>query len=226
LDIGEATTLVSRKQDAIGSGLGEASSASPKSSRGRKRRERILAAATELFLQNGYGATSIDSIVECSGGSKATIYSYFPTKDDLFRAVVDLIVSNRDVPDLACEGDPRGELVSFAVGRMRVVFSLRHRALLRLIIGEQERFPDIARMYYERGPLRSRERLTEYMTLLKDRGILSVQSPADSTEDFIGMIYFEWYLKALYLGEDPPTEQAMQARAERVVAEFISTHPS
>jgi TetR/AcrR family transcriptional repressor of mexJK operon len=216
--------LVSRKQEAIGSVYGQAPSVSPKSSRGRKRRERILAAATELFLQNGYGATSIDSIVERSGGSKATVYSYFPTKDDLFRAVVDLIVSNRDVPELVCEGDLRGELVSFAVGRMRVVFSLRHRALLRLIIGEQDRFPDIARMYYERGPLRSREQLTVYMTFLKDRGILGVQSPADSTENFIGMMFFEWYLKALYLGGDPPTEEAMQARAERVVDEFILAH--
>ena len=214
--------MVSRNQDASANSLADAPYASPKSSRGRKRCERILAAATELFLRNGYGATSIDSIVECSGGSKATIYSYFPTKDDLFRAVVDAIVSNRDVPELACEGDPRSELISFAVRRMRVVYSLRHRALLRLIIGEQERFPDIARMYYERGPSRSRELLTAYMTLLKDRGIVAIQSPAESAEYFIGMMFFEWYLKQLYLADEPPTEEAMQDRAQRVVDEFIS----
>ena len=63
----------------------------PQSSRGRERHARILCAATELFLRDGYAETSIDSILELSGGSKATLYSYFPTKDDLFRAVIDAV---------------------------------------------------------------------------------------------------------------------------------------
>ena len=52
----------------------------PQSSRGRERRARILKAATDLFLKTGYGDTSIDAIVEKSGGSKATLYTYFPTR--------------------------------------------------------------------------------------------------------------------------------------------------
>ena len=65
------------------------------SSRGQQRKAKILSAATRLFLSEGYGETSIDAIVEKSGGSKATLYSYYPTKADLFRAVVDSIVTKK-----------------------------------------------------------------------------------------------------------------------------------
>ncbi len=59
----------------------------PASSRGQQRKVKILAAATKLFLKVGYGETSIDAIVQKSGGSKATLYSVVPTKADLFRAL-------------------------------------------------------------------------------------------------------------------------------------------
>ncbi len=90
-----------------------------------------------------------------------------------------------------------------------------------LIVGERERFPDIARMYYERGPRRSREVLTDYMSTLKNRELLAIDDPAESAEFLIGMLFFEWYLTQLYLGEGPPSEKEMQERTERVVDRFI-----
>jgi AcrR family transcriptional regulator len=193
----------------------------PKSVRGRARRERILKAATELFLENGYGETSMDAIVERSGGSKATLYSYFPSKEDLFRAVIDAIVLHREEPALEPSGDIRAALVGFALQRMAVVFSSQHCALLRLIVGERERFPDIARMYYERGPRRSKELLADYMATLRSRNLLAIDDAAESAELLVGMLFFEWYLTQLYLAEGPPSEKEMQARTERVVDRFI-----
>lgn len=212
--------MSSSDKDAAADPAGIGRLAAPRSTRGRVRRERILRAATELFLDNGYGDTSIDAIVERSGGSKATLYSYFPAKDELFRAVIDAIVSLREEPELESGGDVRTALVTFGVRRMRVVFSSQHRALLRLIVGERERFPDIARMYYERGPHRSEEILTEYMTVLKDRNLLAIERPSESAQFLIGMLFFDWYLAQLYLGAQP-SRQAMQQRAERVVDRFM-----
>ena len=115
------------------------------SSRGQQRKAKILAAATRLFLSQGYGETSIDAIVDQSGGSKATLYSYYPTKADLFRAVVDSIVTTHEGPELATFENIRETLVNFAEHRLGIVFSSNHRALMRLIIAERARFPDIAR---------------------------------------------------------------------------------
>jgi AcrR family transcriptional regulator len=56
-----------------------------------ERRDRILAAATELFSLNGYGATTMSDVVTVVGGSKATLYRYFPSKEALLRATLDKI---------------------------------------------------------------------------------------------------------------------------------------
>ena len=88
----------------------------PQSARGRARLTKILEAATELFLKVGYEQTSIDAILLQSGGSKSTLYAYFPTKEDLFRAVIDSVVDNSDLGTaLDINVNARAVLTEFAV---------------------------------------------------------------------------------------------------------------
>lgn len=195
--------------------------AAPSSRRGQQRMGNILKAAIELFLKNGYGATSVNMIIARSGGSKATFYSYFPSKDVLLRAVVDEIVSNREEPDLGSSEDIRTALVTFAKQRLRIVFSRQHQALLGLIIAERERFPDIARMYYELGPKRSHGQVVEYMRGLEKRGRLDIENAEESAEFFIGMLLHQWYISQLYQRSPMPTLEAMEQRAEHVVGRFL-----
>lgn len=193
----------------------------PSSRRGQLRKASILKAATTLFLKHGYGETSVNTIVARSGGSKATFYSYFPTKDVLLRAVVDDIVSNRDEPELQASEDIRAALSSYAEHRLRIVFSRQHQALLGLIIAERERFPDIALMYFERGPGRSHDLLVEYMRQLQALGQLDIESAEESAEFFIGMLLHQWYISQLFLHTSPPTHEAMRQRADHVVGRFL-----
>lgn len=194
----------------------------PQSSRGRERLAKILEAATELFLRDGYGATSIDAILEVSGGSKATLYSYFPTKDDLFRAVVEdvLASSSTHEPRLNTAADPRTCLIEFSVQRLEQLFSSRHHALLRLIIAERDRFPDIASLYFERAPLRSRGMLAAYFAELERKGVLDPGSAEEAAEFLIGMMVHWWIIQGLLLGERPSPE-AIRERATRVVDRFL-----
>ena len=212
-------TLAAKNRESVT----ELSRPAPQSSRGRERRTRILNAATDLFLKTGYGETSIDAIVEVSGGSKATLYSYFPTKDDLFRAVIEEVVSNRKDPELDSSADIRSALITFGVQRMQVVFSRHHRALLRLIIAERERFPDIARLYYDIGPMRSHDLLLDYFTELTEQGHLDTDSPTEAADFFLGMLLHQWYLNQLYTRTPPPSTEEMQYRAERVVDTFMES---
>ncbi len=129
--------------------------AEPQSARGRARLARMLAAATELFLRDGYEQTSIDAILVRSGGSKSTLYAYFPTKEDLFRAVIDGVAVNNAQPELDLTRDTRSLLTEFAVDRLHVDLLAAPSRDPRLIIAERERFPDLAQIYYERGPQRS-----------------------------------------------------------------------
>ncbi|WP_128374682.1 TetR/AcrR family transcriptional regulator [Streptomyces cavernae] len=52
-------------------------------------RERLVATARELFLRNGYGATSLSDVAETAGYSKGAVYSNFRNKDYLCLAVLD-----------------------------------------------------------------------------------------------------------------------------------------
>jgi TetR/AcrR family transcriptional repressor of mexJK operon len=196
----------------------------PVSSRGQQRKAKILAAATRLFLKVGYGETSIDAIVEKSGGSKATLYSFYPTKADLFRAVVDSIVTSNEGEELNSLDDIRDTLVAFAEHRLRVAFSDKHRALTRLIIAERERFPDIARMYYEQGPLHSHRLLRDYFEVLIDKGLIDIRSADEASEFFRGMLMHQRYIEQLYLDASQPSEEEIGVRARHVVDRFIEAY--
>ncbi len=194
------------------------------SSRGEQRKAKILSAATKLFLSDGYGETSIDAIVEKSGGSKATLYSYYPTKADLFRAVVDSIVTTQEGPELGSLENVRETLVTFSEHRLRIVFSSKHRALMRLIISERDRFPDIARMYYEQGPLHSHMVLRDYFEILIERGVLDIRSADEACEFFRGMLLHQLYIEQLYLGASPLSAEEFGVKARHVVDRFLEAY--
>ena len=194
------------------------------SSRGQQRKEKILSAATGLFLSEGYGDTSIDAIVEQSGGSKATLYSYYPTKADLFRAVVDSIVTTQEGPELESLDNVRETLVTFAEHRLAIVFSSNHRALMRLIISERDRFPDIARMYYEQGPLHSHMLLRDYFEILIERGLIEIRSADEACEFFRGMLMHQRYIEQLYLDASPLSAEEIGVKARHVVDRFLEAY--
>jgi len=197
----------------------------PQSARGRARLAKILDAATDLFLKVGYEQTSIDAILLQSGGSKSTLYAYFPTKEDLFRAVIDNVVDNSDLGAALEVGvNARAVLTEFAVVRQRVVLSARHRSVLRLVIAERERFPDLAQIYWERGPHRSSRHLVTYFEALRNRDVLAIDDAEEAAEFFIGMLFQRWLKPLYYTDAPPPSELALRARAERVVARFWAAY--
>lgn len=196
----------------------------PHSARGKARLARILEAATELFLEVGYEATSIDAILLRSGGSKSTLYAYFPTKEDLFRSVIDSVVENDVSGGLDITGNARIVLAQFALQRLRVVISPRHRAVIGLVIAERDRFPDLARIYFERGPRKSQRLLAQYLEVLNGRGVLRIDDAAEAAEFFVGMLLQRWFRQILYLNASWPTESELRTRAERVVARFFAAY--
>ena len=197
----------------------------PQSARGRARLAKILEAATARFLKVGYEQASIDAILLQSGGSKSTLYAYFPTKEDLFRAVIDNVVANSDLgAALDVSANARAVLTEFAVSRQRVVLSPRHRAVLRLVIAERERFPDLAQIYWERGPQRSGQQLVTYLEALRNREILAIDDAQEAAEFFIGMLFQRWLRPLYYTDVPPPTELALRGRAERVVSRFWAAY--
>jgi AcrR family transcriptional regulator len=178
-----------------------------------------------LFLKVGYEQASIDAILVQSGGSKSTLYAYFPTKQDLFRSVIDNVVDNSDVgAALDICGNARVVLTDFAVSRQRIVLSPRHRAVLGLVIAERERFPDLAAIYWERGPQKSQRLLATYLEALKHREILAIDDAEEAAELFVGMLFQHWHKPLFYVNQPLPSDAIVRARAERVVVRFWAAY--
>ena len=112
----------------------------------------ILAAALALFAERGFAATRLEDVAHRAGIGKGTIYLYFPTKDDLFRAVV-----RRDVlPNLAAMEAHAAAHTGPAAALLRdLATTLLHRldgelaAIPKLVLTESGNFPALARFYAE-----------------------------------------------------------------------------
>jgi AcrR family transcriptional regulator len=136
----------------------------PKASRDGKR-ETILKIAYEAFLDEGYAATSMSSIAAKLGGSKATLYNYFASKEDLFIAVID--EKCQDVQHLLFETDFEQEtfeatLKGLGQRFLTLLMSDDKIAIYRLITESTSHFPEIGRAFYQAGPAQGKKRLSDF----------------------------------------------------------------
>jgi len=117
-------------------------------------RDRILEVATELFLSEGYGATSIEAVAERAGISKRTFYHRFDNKATLFAAVVHRIIEQiRPPPGVPLlEGATLHQILRrLAALMLQAALLPQAIALHRLITAESLRFPNLARAVYQEG---------------------------------------------------------------------------
>src|ERR1700691_3153643 len=112
-------------------------------------RQRILEVATELFLAEGYGSTSIEAVAARAGISKRTLYHRFDDKSALFAAVVHEIIAQIRPPAGVplIEGATLHDVLRRLAGMiLRAALSPKALALHRLVTAESARFPKLVRM--------------------------------------------------------------------------------
>lgn len=137
------------------------------------RRAAIVEAATGAFLTRGYAATCMSGIASVLGGSKATLWAHFASKEELFTAVVETLTSlyEAEVDRLIGRQSFSAEgLRNFCLSFLTQLFRERSNRLYRLIIGEGERFPELGRIFNERGPERMKAHLRRFFGTAYDAG--------------------------------------------------------
>jgi AcrR family transcriptional regulator len=116
----------------------------------QRRQEQILAAAFQVFAVQGYEAARLDDVAERAGIAKGTIYLYFRDKKQLFRGVVRSLLRKRfDVVARTFSGSAE-DLLRELLSRMykEIVSNEKVRSILRLLIAESGRFPQLAEIYH------------------------------------------------------------------------------
>jgi AcrR family transcriptional regulator len=130
-----------------------------------QRRGTIVEVATRAFLDQGYAATSMSAIADELGGSKATLWAHFASKEELFAAVIDQLV-------IQFSRDLEGALTDdrFSIEGLRhycrrfLAKLMRDDAikLFRLIVSDGARFPEIIAVFHVRAPARLQRMVTAY----------------------------------------------------------------
>jgi AcrR family transcriptional regulator len=171
-----------------------------------QRRDAFVAAARAAFFENGYAGTTMSAISAKVGGSKTTLWSYFPSKQDLFTAVLDDIVEQYGCA-LQIELSPHlpvpEVLEHFAAAMLSTMLSPAIINLHRVVTGEVGRFPELGRLFYDRGPKRGKARLAMYMAMVMADGRLRTGDAAIAARQFSAMCQGNSFQLALYGIETP-----------------------
>jgi len=186
--------------------------------------EQIVAAAREVFLELGYAATSMDQVAQQARVSKTTLYTRFPSKEELYTAVISAECERRGLrfaPEMF-DGMPLREVL-IQVGR-RFTDLLWSDAAIRVhqaVVGEATRMPLAAQLYFQAGPEQGIANFVALFTRLNDRGVIATDDPAFVARQFLGAMQGGAYCQ-LVLGLCPtPTEEERHAFVDKAVDLFL-----
>lgn len=180
-------------------------------------RAAILAAAADLFLERGYDATALARVAERAGVSKATLFKQFPTKAELFEATV---LAAAGTPVDVVLDPPAGDLEAGLVQLGRAyaaIFDRPHiEGLMRTIIGDSTRFPELRERVFDFGTLPVLAALRRHLAHLPDG--------ETATRQFLGMIASQVFWPRLMHGTWSITDEevldVVDEAARTIVARF------
>ncbi len=169
----------------------------PATSRGEQRRDAFLQAAREIFLEKGYAGTSIDEVVQRTGGSKASVYKYFGSKESLFAAMFTerckAFLAMLDIPN-GISDNLEQTLTLFAERVLSASVNEERVAMLRAITAEASRFPELAQLIYNTGPKHGLGLLAEFLQRHHEAGLIDCPHPDIAAIQFMEMVkgHVQW----------------------------------
>jgi TetR/AcrR family transcriptional regulator, mexJK operon transcriptional repressor len=188
-------------------------------------RDRILEVATELFLTEGYGSTSIEAVAGRAGISKRTLYHRFDDKAALFAAVVHRIIERiRPPPEVPLlEGATLQEILRRLAGFiLNAALSPQAIALHRLISAESARFPNLVRAVYEEGWSEEASALIGDLLSRELRDPrLTIELRSFAAAQFLHMVVAAPQRRVMGLGT-PMTPRELDAWADDVVNLYLN----
>jgi AcrR family transcriptional regulator len=133
-----------------------------------------VAAALEIFAERGFAGAKLDEIAKRAGVSKGTLYLYFETKEDIFRAVVTEAVA----PNVASAQDslfgldlPFREIVRLFLSRFaELATTTPMGAVAKMVIGESRNFPELAKVWHDQVASRAIAMLAGLIERAQTRG--------------------------------------------------------
>ncbi|MDP2241432.1 MAG: TetR/AcrR family transcriptional regulator [Burkholderiales bacterium] len=150
-------------------------------------RHRLLQAAREAFMKEGYRA-SVDNIAARAGVAKQTLYNHFPSKDELFSETATLSSAAIAVTLDGQTEDVRASLIRFATTFREKILGDEGLAMFRALTAETTRFPGLAQAFFAKGPAQTIARLADFLGRAMADNRLRQDDPRLAAEMLVGML--------------------------------------
>jgi TetR/AcrR family transcriptional repressor of mexJK operon len=203
-------------------------------SRAQIKRERIHRAAQTLFMQHGFEATSMDAIALAAGVSKPTLYRYYQNKEALFIAVLEqlavghlsehalLALRNRPMENLSILEEA---LTLWAQETIKHILHPTYIGLMRLLIAELPRFPQLGSQFAEAVPQQGGAFLRAILESARQHGVIVGDDPDPGGRLLVGSL-LTYVLNGLLTSDGvshaPPPERI--TALVRLVLQALASH--
>jgi TetR/AcrR family transcriptional repressor of mexJK operon len=182
-----------------------------------RRKKKVLEVATKLFVRDGYSATSLVDIAKGAGVATRTVYQHFGDKPAIFQEVIYArdIAATHAPPDIHA-GEPLFEtLMRTARFCVEVALSNRSVELMRLMVAERNRFPELMKKVANAIFFRFQAHVEQIFQRLADLGLIPQGDHAETAELFIDLIlgqaplhvYTDWLAEA-------PNDKKLETKIE------------
>ncbi len=185
-----------------------------------EKRKEIVQTAAELFEKLGYDRCSMAALSERLGGSKATLYGYFPSKEDLLRAVLDFQVAtdaDRIMRDFPASGDLRESLILLGTAYLNKRMSSLPITNIRMV-ATQPAGSTMGKDFYESIIRPAFHRLADKFQALIDEGKLIRADPEVMMLHWKGLCDWDFFEQRLLGAIDGPDPKQIK-KAETLAAD-------
>jgi AcrR family transcriptional regulator len=189
------------------------------------KRQAILEAATEVFREVGFERASMSEIRSRIGGSKATLYNYFPSKEKLFFEVM-YQAKEHELGAITAAlnpeaGDLKQELLHFGQRLLPILYSPEAIAIRRLAIAELGH-SDIGKVVFEGSGLPMEKRVAEFLRTAMKSGLLRTADPKIAAMHLLSLLESELLQRVLMGVMDTVKPAAVKGAVQRAVEVFLS----
>ena len=170
-------------------------------------RQRILDAASEVFLECGFEQSGTAEIARRAKVSKRELYFHFADKRALLAAVItELQSSMRSRMDVRWSSNEDMEIVlrKSAAVIHGFILSERFGKLVRIVAAESYHDPAVAKQFFELGPLAGRKATAKFLKAQMEQGRLRKADPIKAADDFLDLVVGAQLMTAVVLGQVDP----------------------
>jgi len=176
-------------------------------------------------MQEGYAAASMSVIAARVGGSKGTLYNYFPSKETLFIALIEAECETEAWITETLRSDSTtvaGALTD--IGRRFLDFCLTQkvRNIHRLVIAESGRFPELGRAFFDNGPKRGIQLMAGWMAEQAAAGRLRDADPERMATLFLDLCKSGLHQKLLWNIVPEPSDAMKAENVASAVEVFMA----